>query len=234
MVQVGLPDLDAVPVEALLHPDEVPQLAALTAPRAREDWLLGRLAAKRLVRRCLDLDLPLAGIHIANDDAGAPYFRLPGGDDRAAVFNLSLAHCHGRALAALADTSREGWIGADIERLAPRSPALARRILTPGEQETIAGLVPADRDAFVTRHWCLKEAAMKALGGGIRIGFQEFEVAGAGDGRATIRLSPRAAAWRGLGEGATAAGRYATDADFLLALARIPAMPPQVAPGPRL
>lgn len=79
--------------------------------------------------------------------------------------SLSLAHCGDRGLAGLADPTREGRIGVDIERVRPVHPRLAERLLRPEERKLLEELSPqgGDDPCTLVLAWTLKEAAYKAL-----------------------------------------------------------------------
>lgn len=69
-------------------------------------------------------------------------------------------------------------IGIDIEVTRPlrRRDRLARRICTEGELEALARLPEDDRDRHLLRLWTCKEAALKAIGAGLRGGVRNVEI----------------------------------------------------------
>lgn len=149
--------------------DRLPQ-----SRRRRRQWLLGRLAAKEVVRSFVrevtgELLHP-AGIEIRADESGAPMasFRTRPLPTRALL--LSIAHTGDTAVAlgaAVATANIHVWgVGIDVEPRRSR-PAVERKGLTPTERGQLAGLPPAARSDLATRFWCAKEAAAKALGVGL-------------------------------------------------------------------
>lgn len=62
-------------------------------------------------------------------------------------------------------------VGVDLEQIRRFSPALADRILGPGERELIDSL--ADRNSALTQLWTAKESYMKFTGLGLAQGIQE-------------------------------------------------------------
>ncbi len=88
-------------------------------------------------------------------------------------FNLS----HSGDVALLAVTgARE--VGVDVERIRPldRRDQLARRFFSPQEVAVLAGLPPESRSEAFFTCWTRKEAYLKAKGGGISIGLDQFDV----------------------------------------------------------
>lgn len=170
------------PPEGLLSAEEHDKLATLKFEQRRRKWLLGRFAAKRVLRVLLASERGAAPapdeITIANDPEGAPFAILPGGE--LCPFCLSISH---RAGVALAVVAREPGVrlGADLETVAPRDPALVADFFTPLEQELVARAAAGDaRDRLVARIWSAKESVLKALGVGLRLDTRSIEIAGEG------------------------------------------------------
>jgi 4'-phosphopantetheinyl transferase len=151
---------DAVAPNARWLPDaELRRAAAFEVAKRRADWLLGRLAAKRVVRRVLadgGRSVPMQEIEIASRASGAPYARSAGGEEL--PVSLSISHAAGHALAAAADA---GALGVDVEPLEPRSREFVADFLAPEEAAAARG--PFD----ATVVWSAKEAVLKALGVGL-------------------------------------------------------------------
>ncbi|MCJ1676418.1 polyketide synthase dehydratase domain-containing protein [Streptomyces sp. APSN-46.1] len=137
------------------------------SPRARDPWLLGRIAAKDALRQALwdagagpvfPVEVP-----IGNDPAGRPLARGPltGG------LRLSIAH-KDRIAVALAHPSRA--VGIDVEPVTADPDALVRIALGPDEIRLAEGLAVREGTglpAALTALWCAKEAAAKAEGTGL-------------------------------------------------------------------
>ncbi|MCL4699167.1 MAG: 4'-phosphopantetheinyl transferase superfamily protein [Burkholderiaceae bacterium] len=91
------------------------------------------------------------------------------------TLDFNLSHCEGWALVGLSDGAA---IGVDIELPRPVSDwaVLAAQHFAPAEQQALAAL-PADvrEDAFLAG-WTRKEAFVKALGGGLAVALDSFEV----------------------------------------------------------
>lgn len=142
----------------ILGRHEVPLYQGLRCEKRRLDWLAGRLAAKRALRRYF-CDLQgrspaLTALEISYDSQGAPRCALP-----QAPF-LSISHCAAGGLCAVGLSGRR--VGADWEVVVSRGPELTRLFACPGE------LPLGPEDPFAqTRLWALKEAALKLLGLGL-------------------------------------------------------------------
>lgn len=143
--------------------------------KRRRDWLLGRWAAKHLLR-AVDAGcaaLPLTAISIENEAGGAPYFQI-NGEIEAHASCISISHSHETALAAL---SFELTIGADLEKIEPRSTIFIEDYLTAAEARTARSLNGVEQHAWVTLAWSAKEAVFKALRSGLRADTRSVEIA---------------------------------------------------------
>jgi len=163
-----------------LGPGEAAICARLTLPARRSEWLLGRYAARLLVRQWLaasagepDDATPFTAIEILPDGDGAPTVCLRG---RPLPLCLSISHSHGTAFCALMQRDDPGeTLGVDLELIAPRGDAFVREFLTPREQARVQAALPAARDRLVTATWSAKEAVLKALRTGTRIDTRQVE-----------------------------------------------------------
>ena len=89
---------------------------------------------------------------------GKPYF--PGSD-----LHFSITHTKTTVFCAVSDTE----IGIDAEDLTRKvSPALAEKILSPGEYAQYEALPEEERNEALLRFWVLKEAEAKCSGLGLR------------------------------------------------------------------
>lgn len=151
-------------------------------PRAQRATLLGRVAAKDLLRqRRWGLGAgPIfpAEITLTNDEAGRPEVHgavEPG-------LSVSIAHRDG---VGVAHAARGRPVGIDIEALEERTEHFADRVLTEGERELLAAMDGSCGDRLTTL-WAVKEAAAKAAGTGLAGRPKAWEVAEARGGRFRI------------------------------------------------
>lgn len=175
-----LPPAPAVPPPAWLGPAERQRAEELRAGKRRTDWLLGRLAAKRLVSRVLSevvrMDLSLDAFDIVAEPSGAPVVRLADGGKL--PVGVSISHSNGTAFcAAWAESGRVLAVGADIERIAPRTEGFVRDFFRPAEIAAWEAL-PAgrERDAFASAVWSAKESVLKALRLGLSVDTRSVEI----------------------------------------------------------
>ena len=150
-------------------------------PRAQRQWLLGRIAAKDLVRTHLwdegAGELYPGELILGNAADGRPTVTGPVPDG----LTISLAHTDGVGVAALHPS---GPVGVDIEVIEPRSATFVATVLTAAEQ-ALAAPDGDDPDTWITRLWCAKEAAAKAAGTGLQGSPKSWEVT-AVDGTALL------------------------------------------------
>jgi phosphopantetheinyl transferase len=150
----------------LLSPREEKLLAGLGHVLRRRKWLMGRAAAKRLVRDMLgDGQVREKEISVLNQPSGEPFVLIEGkgGWD----YPISISHRSEVGMAA-APSERTARIGADLETIEPRDAALVRQFYTDGEAQIVEA-AGNDRDEIVSRIWSAKEAVLKLLGLGLRI-----------------------------------------------------------------
>jgi len=129
-------------------------------PKRQTDWLAGRIAAIDAVRHLLwaegAKDLFPIEVQIRNDEEGRPFVSTH------PDLHISLSHSSG---AGLAKVSREHPVGLDLEPVASRPDTLIR---TAFSDEDLSHLPSGcDRDEWITRLWCAKEARAKQTGEGI-------------------------------------------------------------------
>ena len=116
---------------------------------------------------------PPAGFAILNGPEGAPYVDVAGRGRLAGC--LSLSHCEdGAACAWCSDPACRH--GIDLERVEARHPAFADDYLTPAENAFAADLPEALRPVWITLAWSAREAALKALGAGLRLDTRRLAV----------------------------------------------------------
>lgn len=156
-----------------LTPDETRVYQSLRFPGRRDDWRLGRWAAKRAVALWLgdDPSHPASPISIRPSPEGAPEVYCNG--SRAPVA-ISYSHRAGRAACAVAPAGAA--LGCDLELIEPRSAAFLQDFLTPAECALVTTAPEADRALLANLIWSAKESALKALRSGLRLDTWEVEV----------------------------------------------------------
>ena len=160
----------------LLSPREEAILAGLTFLPRRRKWLLGRWAAKRLLGELAAEDHGLVAglvrnedwhrqLSILNDEAGVPYVDREG--QGRLLLSLSISHRGDWGLAAIA-IEPGACIGADLETVEPRDPALVRQFFSESEAARVGRTGGRDAERTIARVWSAKAAVLKALGLGLR------------------------------------------------------------------
>lgn len=134
--------------------------------KRRQEWLLGRIAAKDTVRQwawqTFGLALAPVDISIVATTAGKPTIDCAPLAQVTALPDISISHSQGYTVAALAPPGTQ--IGVDLQRLTQiHADDLLVAAFDPSEQPW---LQVGGAEAVVSL-WCAKEAAAKALGHGL-------------------------------------------------------------------
>ena len=174
---------------AALSEPERARMAAFASADRRLRFALGRRAARALGAErlgCAPADVPLA---VGPD--GAP--RLDG-----AFVSIAHAGRGGQASGAAALADRP--VGVDLEVVAPRHPALWRRMLRDDERPALDAL-GGPTDAAQTLLWSMKEAVLKGQRTGLRAGARSVRLvldrpAPPGVGGGAAAWAEASGAWR--------------------------------------
>jgi phosphopantetheinyl transferase len=141
----------------------------IDSPR-RTEWLSGRAAAKDAVRvwlkRHYQMDVFPADVEIHSDANGRPYADGPWIQRIDEAPRLSIAHKGPVAVAAVG----RGVLGVDLESIESRNAGFDAVAFDNAERRLLERLDGTHRDEWVTRAWCAKEAAGKAMGVGLADG----------------------------------------------------------------
>lgn len=136
-------------------------------PHLRDRWLAGRAHQRRVL-----------GHYLNREAGGASFVYQPGGKpevagDGALAFSRSASTDIGAVAVA-----RGGRLGLDIESVETVVPSdgLAEWLFTPDEATWVEAAPEAERHLRFLRLWTVKEAMVKAHGGGLGLGFATFEV----------------------------------------------------------
>ena len=191
-----------------LHPEEVKYASKLSSEASQKSFVGGRLALRHAMECQVDDCI------ILKDSHGRPM--LP------SSFLGSVSHKGDVAVALVARaTEPRNWgIGVDLEFRKKGHEKIARRILTPHENETLGLLQDVTAGEEVLLRFSLKEAVYKAMHPLIcqYVGFQEAETIPLSDGSAQVLLNLTSGAHHGF-ESVTANWK-ALD-DYFLTSARV-------------
>lgn len=154
----------------ILSSGELHEYRAMHAPEARSSWIFGRAAAKDAVRAWLlehhGVSLFPAEVEIRNRESGQPEAHGDWAQRIPSRPQLSISHKGNVAVAAVSSDP----VGVDLEPIAPRDDSFAAVAFSDEERSVLAALPESDKDEWITRAWCAKEAGGKALGVGLERG----------------------------------------------------------------
>jgi len=192
-----------------LSPDEAARAARFVFERDRIAYRIGRGRLREILGAHTG-EAPEA-LRFTYGDHGKP--ALPGGPE----FNLS----HSGGLACLAISDRV--LGVDIEAHREIEEGVAERFFSPAEYAALSALPASGWTDGFFRCWTRKEAVVKAMGDGLSIPLDRFDVTlGPGEPPRMTRLDPEhgaAAGWRlahlDLGPGMTGALAMETGGEAL-------------------
>jgi 4'-phosphopantetheinyl transferase len=169
---------DLLPAQ-LLSDEECSRAASFRFPADRQRFVAAHIALRQALAEYTGLHH--AALHLATGSFGKPSLS---GHSRT---QFSLSHSRGLALIAVGG---RGPLGADVELLRPVPDAamLAAEHFTRREQEALAALPSHERDRAFLTCWTRKEACLKAIGVGLLLSPQSFEVGVTAD-RRSVELS---------------------------------------------
>jgi 4'-phosphopantetheinyl transferase len=162
-------DDDARQVEALLSPDEVQRADRFRFPRHRRRFVIARGCLRLLLAAYLGTDA--REVSFAYSAEGKPALAPQHESDLR--FNVS----HSGEIAAFAfATARD--IGVDVEmiRYDVDIDEIRQRFFSTAEQEALAGLEGNQKSQGFFNCWTRKEAYVKAVGTGLSLPLQDFDV----------------------------------------------------------
>jgi malonyl CoA-acyl carrier protein transacylase/phosphopantetheinyl transferase len=169
-------------------------LAMRAVDKRRNEWLLGRCAAKDAVRFLVEkhagVQLAPADVEIVPDPYGRP--RVEGAWTARLRIQpaISISHSHGTAVA-LAALDPGQLVGIDLEDAAQRREGFEAVAFGPDERELLDAVRQEIRQEWALRMWCAKEAAGKALGRGFSMGMQAFHITGTEIDTGVVQLELR-------------------------------------------
>ena len=149
-------------LRAVLSPEEIERSQRLRNPRASARFIAGR-AQLRLILGDYLQSLP-ASLEFSSSAAGKPSLAV---GDRTPRLHFNATGSGSLAIVAL---RTDGEVGVDVEEIRPLPDVatLARRLLRADEYREFAELPEARRRVRLYDYWVRKEAAVKALGSGMR------------------------------------------------------------------
>lgn len=162
------------PPADFLSPEEMDILSCMRVPKRREEWLHGRLTAKRLVQYCHSEAqvLHLRDIVISAKPGGAPCLLI---QNRHHPAGISISHREHLAVSAYCPSPHIS-LGIDLEYIEPRSPGFIQDFFNPSESKKIQSASASQQQVLANLIWSAKESVLKALGTGLRMDTRQVEV----------------------------------------------------------
>lgn len=130
--------------------------------------MLGRIAVKEAARKYYEkwsgIQVSPQAFVVKNEISGVPYLCL--GDTKQEAVRISLSHGAGFGVAAI-DSSDKKSFGVDVERFRIFDSLFLETFLNDEERLALESIPEEEQSHFVTLHWSLKEACLKAFGTGL-------------------------------------------------------------------
>ncbi len=166
------------------------------------------------VKRRYGLDLYPADVEIIPDENGKPMV----GDRWLSKLGVvpprvSISHKGTVAVAAAANHD----LGIDIEAIEPRGSGFETVAFSERERQVLSGLNGSDREEWITRAWCAKEAAGKVTGLGLNGNPRSMIIERIDPDKGEIVVSPKKPVQPETSEGFVV--KSIRDGDFVIALA---------------
>lgn len=176
-------DAEAPEVEALaavLSPDERARAGRFAQALHRDRWIVARGRMRQLLGEILSC--APQQIRFSQEAYGRPV--LASDHRLSPSFNLS----HSEGVGALA-VSFDARIGVDVEAMRPMGDDDVEWALSRAERLAMSQLQGRDRVEAFFRFWTLKEAFMKALGLGMSLPLDDFDISAPGTEPRLARLA---------------------------------------------
>ncbi|HOU15897.1 MAG TPA: 4'-phosphopantetheinyl transferase superfamily protein [Anaerolineae bacterium] len=154
---------------ATLAPDEIARAERFRFSEHRARFVVAHGALRDILSRYLDI--PAEQLSFAINPYGKPAFAAP----EYAWLQFNLSHSGDLILIAV---SRDRPIGIDVEHIIPPDdfPRLVEQFFSPNENAAFRALPESKRAAAFFAGWTRKEAYVKALGIGVSLPLDQFDV----------------------------------------------------------
>ncbi|HOL95334.1 MAG TPA: 4'-phosphopantetheinyl transferase superfamily protein [bacterium] len=167
--QLDRPDAERIKLYSLLSPDERERASRFRLSRDRDAYVVARGRLREILSFYLNRDP--AGIRFRYSPTGKP--ALASGQETGGI-QFNVAHSYRQAVIAVTWNRR---VGVDLEYMDVRAVlTIADEFFSPGEKSAYAKLLPEERMTAFFLWWTRKEAFVKALGEGLSVPLDQFEV----------------------------------------------------------
>ncbi len=169
---------------ATLSPDEVARAGRFRFSEHRDRFIVAHGALRDILSRYLEV--PADQLVFSTNDYGKPALATP----EYAWLQFNLSHSGDVILFAVA---RDRPVGIDIERKIPPDnfPWLVAQFFSANENAAFCALPESQREAAFFAGWTRKEAYVKALGEGVTLPLNQFDVTMGPDGPARLLADRR-------------------------------------------
>lgn len=170
-VSVQGPDCVVAKFESLLSADEIARADAFRFDHLRRSYVLSHGALRVFVSSYLGVSPE--GVQLIHGSHGKPGVVQPG--DGSPSFEFNVSHSGGMVLFAFAAGCE---LGVDIEQLRPleNMTNISKRFFSREESSQLMALPPDQRERAFFLCWTRKEAYIKAVGEGLSIPLDSFQV----------------------------------------------------------
>ncbi len=157
-------------LQQTLSTDEQTKAERFHFPKDRDKFIVSRGALRAILSRYLHINPSL--LRFEYNPYGKPSLAIAQGGN---TLRFNLSHTRGIALIAI---TKNREIGVDIEAINPKTSCLeiAQRFFSPLEQSALSSLPEHLQTTAFFTCWTRKEAYIKAVGKGLSIPLNEFDV----------------------------------------------------------
>ena len=174
-------------------------------PKRKLDFLAGRMAGKRAVRRHLAKSngrqaansFMFHDIEIKRTVTGRPLVFVKDGSSNngSSDFLVSISHTNGVAASLVCNKNDSKGIGIDIEKIEKRDDSLLDVAFTTNEIRRLKQIAMKENGKAdskfveeISRAWSIKEAVLKSMGVGVNIDLKDIEILEMGSFKPIINL----------------------------------------------
>lgn len=160
--------IKTLPIQNFLNKKEITFYKKI-AENKKQDWLAGRFSAKKAISNyylsSFKKQIKINKIEILRKKINKPVYRLQ--IKQKIKTNISISHCNGFALSAIAEDKIEGLVGVDIEKIRKFKLKELKSFLTRRELLQVLKQSPENKNKTATLFWSIKESYLKAIGKGL-------------------------------------------------------------------
>lgn len=164
------PEKSRMAMELMFHEEEWRFLEQFGGrDRKKREWITGRIAAKKAIAdifwKKYDITIIPSEWAVLPDKAGCPRVWTASGRSARREFDISISHAGNFAIALVKEhNGEESGVGIDIEDRNENHDGLAEGGFLADELALLSPLHTGEREQWILRLWCAKEAVAKSTG----------------------------------------------------------------------